>query len=204
MSFKYPFINPCKGYIKMINRLRVYYSTLIFYSVPYPVLVEPDRHLTLPYSLYLIILLVYPIRTSNRRTSSHPFLTLPHLLTAPDHNLTLPYPNLYSPHLTVPLPYPTWKNKRVLKKGTRWQNLFLSLQLSAITFLDSALYAEARKRFHDCLQSFERFCYQILFCKTLFFSRVPHARLTLTLHISDKCKEYRFQRTWNLFLRLLS
>ena len=63
--------NGKKGFIirfTFINPLRVYYSTLIFYSVPYPVLVKPDRRLTLPYSLYLIILILYPNPTSTRRT----------------------------------------------------------------------------------------------------------------------------------------
>ena len=82
--------NGKKGFIircTFINPLRVYYSTLIFYSVPYPVLVKPDRRLTLPYSLYLIILILYPNPTSTRRT------------------LILSYP-IYSPHLIILLLYP--------------------------------------------------------------------------------------------------
>ena len=133
MSSKYPFINPCKGYMNgynklidhlinpykrvyvsstngkkefiirctFVNPLRVYYSTLIFYSVPYSVLAAPGRRLTLPQPL-LAAPLSYPTATSTRRISLHPYLIVP----------------IYSPHLTSPLSYPE-KNERVLQNGTR-------------------------------------------------------------------------------------
>ena len=111
------------------------YSTL-----PQPLVAESHHILILTYPIYsppLSIFLLYPTATSTRWTSSHPDLTVPHLsphpyltvpniLAAPEQTLTLPYTSLYSPHLTVPLPYATGKNKRVLQKGTRWQNLFWS------------------------------------------------------------------------------
>jgi len=119
MSSKYPFINPCKGYMNgynklidhfinpykrvyvsstngkkefiirctFVNPLRIYYSTLIFYSVPYPVLAAPGRRHTLPQPLLAAPL--YYRTPSTRRT------------------LILPYRNLYSPHLSAPLSYRT-------------------------------------------------------------------------------------------------
>ena len=168
MSSKYPFINPCKGYMNgynklidhfinpykrvyvsstngkkefiirctFVNPLRIYYSTLIFYSVPYPVLAAPGRRLTLPqpllaaplsyrapytrhswsYSYFTLSqpLLGAPLSYRTPIYLPHPYLTVPHLLAAPEHTLTLPYRNLYSPHLSAPLSYRTPSTRRTL------------------------------------------------------------------------------------------
>jgi len=222
MSSKYPFINPCKGYMNgynklidhfinpykrvyvsstngkkefiirctFVNPLRIYYSTLIFYSVPYPVLAAPGRRLTLPqpllaaplsyrapytrhswsYSYFTLSqpLLAAPLsyRTpSTRRTWAYSYFTLSQpLLAAPLRTLILSYP-IYSPHpyLTLPQPllaaplctlilsYPSTRRTSphpylTLKKTKEFcrtvldsRTFFLVLQVSARTFLDSAL-----------------------------------------------------------------